>query len=473
LDPSDHDRPDGPPPEDIEPQEVPSFHLGGPLTPQEVEEVAGFARDRAELTAQFVPPPAPPPVPFEPRESARPDVPGNGHHRPGATEPARGQALADWALEGDPYEDADLPPDRRLEGLLRAVIAERGSDLHLVPGAPPLVRKGRGVVPLSERATLTPDGVEAMVSSILTVHQLERLRGELELNGAYSLAEARFRVNVHFQRGSMAAAFHLIPYDIRTVAELGLPGVVEDLARRRHGLVVVTGPSGSGKSTTLAAMVDVVNREREAHVLTVEDPIEFVHRHNRSAVTQREVGADTRAFPEALRQALRQDPDVIMVGEMADVETIATAVNAAESGHLVMAAMHTPDAGQTIDRLIDVFPSHQQQQLRVQLATTLQGVVAQQLVPGADGRSHLPACEVLVVTPAVRDLIREGKTDQVRSAILSGRKLGMVAMDSSLAQLLHSGRITRDAAFQHAHSPEQLNKHLSAGYSGGLPQVAG
>jgi twitching motility protein PilT len=469
MDVSEHDGPDGPQPEEVqhlEPQEVPSFMVGGPLTPQEA---AGPSHPRSDL-AEFVPPPGPSPVSLEPRERSPFDVPGNGHHRQGAEEPVRREALADRTPEGDAEEDADLPPDRRLEGLLRAVIAERGSDLHLVPGAPPLVRMGSGVVPLPGRGALTADAVEAMVSSILTVHQLERLREDLELNSAHSLPEARFRVNVHYQRGSIAAAFHLIPYEIRPIAELGLPGVVEDLARRRHGLVVVTGPSGSGISSTLAAMVDVVNREREAHVLTVEDPIEFVHRHNRSAVTQREVGADTRGFSEALRQALRQDPDVIMVGEMSDVDTISTAVTAAESGHLVLGAMHTQEAGQTIDRLIDVFPAHRQQQIRVQLSITLQGVVAQQLVPAADGKGHLPACEVLVVTQAVRDLIREGKTDQVRSAILSGRKLGMVAMDSSLAQLMHSGRITRDVAFAYAHSPDQLNKHLSAGYSGGLPQ---
>src|SRR5438067_5364345 len=220
-------------------------------------------------------------------------------------------------------------------------------------------------------------------------------------------------------------------------------------------------------------MVDVVNREREAHVLTVEDPIEFVHRHNRSAVTQREVGADTRGFSEALRQALRQDPDVILVGEMRDTETIATALNAAETGHLVLASLHTQDAEQTIDRLIDVFPGHRQQQIRVQLSIALKGVVSQQLVPTADGRGYVPACEVLIVTQSVRDLIREGKTDQVRSVILSGRKLGMIAMDSHLAQLMNAGRITRDAAYQHAHSADVLNKHLTAGYAGGLPQTNG
>src|SRR5919197_4322361 len=309
MDVSEHDGPDGPQPEEVqhlEPQEVPSFMVGGPLTPQEA---AGPSHPRSDL-AEFVPPPGPSPVSLEPRERSPFDVPGNGHHRQGAEEPVRREALADRTPEGDAEEDPDLPPDRRLEGLLRAVIAERGSDLHLGPGAPPLVRRGGGVVALPGRGALTADGVEAMVSSILTVHQLERLREELELNGAHSLPEARFRVNAHYQRGSMAAAFHLIPTTLRPVEELGLPPIVEELARLRSGLVIVAGPSGSGKSTTLAAMIDVVNSEREASILTIEDPIEFLHRHKRSAVTQREVGPDTLSFAGALQQALRQDPDV-------------------------------------------------------------------------------------------------------------------------------------------------------------------
>jgi twitching motility protein PilT len=353
------------------------------------------------------------------------------------------------------------------------VIAQAGSDLHLVAGAPPFIRKDGQLGAVGGWEPLKPEAVKAMLSGILTAHQRERLSQEMELDGAHSLPEGRFRWNVHLQRGSMAAAFHLIPYEIPAMDDLGLPAVVADMARLRSGLVLVTGPSGSGKSTTLAALVDVVNSEREAHVLTVEDPIEFLHRHKRGAVSQREVGPDTVSFARALGQALRQDPDVILVGEMRDTQTMATAINAAEAGHLVLGSLHTQDAAQTVDRIIDVFPPHQQQQIRVQVSLTLQGVVAQQLVPAADGGGRVVACEILVATAAVRSLIREGKTDQLRSAILSGRKLGMTSMDANLATLMHEGRITRETAFQFAHSPEQLSKQLSAGYAGGLPTVAG
>jgi twitching motility protein PilT len=263
-------------------------------------------------------------------------------------------------------------------------------------------------------------------------------------------------VNIYWQRGSLAAAFRIIPYDIMSVDQLGLPAAVRDLARLQRGLVVVTGPTGAGKSTTLAAMVDIVNRERRAHILTVEDPIEFLHKHNRSAVSQREVGPDTLGFASALKHALRQDPDVILVGEMRDLETISTAITAAETGHLVFATLHTQDAPQTIDRVIDVFPPSQQQQVRIQLAITLQGVVAQQLLPTVDGLGRVAAAEVLVVTPAVRNLIREGKTHQIYSAMQAGRKFGMVTMDAALAGLVADDKIAQSVAIQHAHNPDEL-----------------
>ena len=428
----------------------------------------------------------PPPVAVEPLEGEPSDVTGNGHHTDAeGGEPSR---MGEWVPatpdepEGKPGDQGeleaipvreDLPVDKQLEALLRTVIRDEGSDLHLVAGAPPFVRKDGRLIAAAGWEPLSPEVVETMVIGILTERQAERLREELELNGAHSLPEARFRVNVHFQRGSMAAAFHLIPTTLRPVEELGLPPIVEELARLRSGLVIVAGPSGSGKSTTLAAMIDVVNSEREASILTIEDPIEFLHRHKRSAVTQREVGPDTRSFASALQQALRQDPDVVMVGEMRDIDTIAMALAAAEAGHLVLASLHTRDAAQSVDRLVDVFPAHQQQHIRVQLSLTLQGVVAQQLVPASEGERRIMAYEVLVGTSAVSSLIREGKTDQLRSAILSGRKLGMAAMDATLAQLLHEGRITRDTAFDYAHSPDQLAKQLSSGYAGGLPTVNG
>jgi twitching motility protein PilT len=353
------------------------------------------------------------------------------------------------------YED----PDGAVHDLLKAVLERRGSDLHLIAGTHPLLRINGDLVEALEWPKLTPKDVEAMVSSLLTETQQERLKVGMELDCAYSVPNsARFRVNIYWQRGSIAAAFRMIPYDIMSVDELGLPAAVRDLARLQRGLVLVTGPTGAGKSTTLAAMVDIVNRERRAHILTVEDPIEFLHKHNRSAVSQREVGPDTLGFAPALKHALRQDPDVIMVGEMRDLETISTAITAAETGHLVFATLHTQDAPQTIDRVIDVFPPSQQQQIRVQLAITLQGVVAQQLLPTVDGQARVVAAEVLVVTPAVRNLIREGKTHQIYSAMQAGRKFGMVTMDAALAGLVAEDKIAQSVAVQHAHNPEELGR---------------
>ena len=294
---------------------------------------------------------------------------------------------------------------------------------------------------------------------------------------SYSLpGRARFRVNVYFQRDSLGAAFRLIPYEIRGIEELDLPSVVADLARYPRGFVVVTGPTGSGKSTTLAGMVDIVNRERQAHIMTVEDPIEFLHKHQSCVVNQREVGADTHSFAQALKHVLRQDPDVILVGEMRDLETISTAITAAETGHLVFATLHTQDAPQTIDRIIDVFPPHQQQQVRVQLATTLQGVVTQQLMQTADGLGRVVAVEVLICTPAVRNLIREGKVHQIYSSMQAGGRFGMQTMDMSLAQHVKSGRITQQMAFERCHDVEELTRLIggannlggpSAGFDGG------
>jgi twitching motility protein PilT len=270
-------------------------------------------------------------------------------------------------------------------------------------------------------------------------------------------------VNVYYQRDSLGAAFRLIPYEIRTVEDLGLPSVVADLARYPRGFVVVTGPTGSGKSTTLASMVDIVNRERQAHVMTVEDPIEFLHKHKSCIVNQREVGADTQSFAQALKHVLRQDPDVILVGEMRDLESISTAITAAETGHLVFATLHTQDAPQTIDRIIDMFPSHQQQQVRVQLATSLQGIVTQQLLQTVDGRSRVAAVEVLICTPAVRNLIREGKVHQIYSIMQAGGRFGMQTMDQSLANLVKSGKVSQQLAYERCHDVEELNRLFGRG----------
>ncbi len=365
-----------------------------------------------------------------------------------------------------PAERDYADPKRAIHELLQAVVQTRASDLHLIAGTTPLLRIHGDLTGMRDWARLTPMDVQHMVYAILPDAHRSRLEEEMELDCAYSMPQsARFRLNVYYQRGSIAAAFRIIPYDIMSVEELGLPQAVRDLARLPRGLVVVTGPTGAGKSTTLAAMVDIVNRERKAHILTVEDPIEFLHKHGRAAVSQREVGPDTHGFAPALKHALRQDPDVILVGEMRDLETISTAITAAETGHLVLATLHTQDAPQTVERIIDVFPPSQQQQVRIQLAITLQGVIAQQLLPTSDGQGRVVAAEVLVVTPAVRNLIREGKTHQVYSAMQAGRKFGMVTMDAALANLVANERISQGVAVQYAFNIEELGRLMGVAVS--------
>jgi twitching motility protein PilT len=351
---------------------------------------------------------------------------------------------------------------------LLEVVLERGaSDLHLTVGAPPTIRLNGDLIRLEEYPAMEPRGIQGMIYAILPQKMRERLEQELELDMSYALpGKARFRVNVYYQRDSIGAAFRLIPYEIQSIEDLGLPSVVADLARYPRGFVVVTGPTGSGKSTTLASMVDIVNRERQAHIMTVEDPIEFLHRHQACIVNQREVGADTHSFSAALKHVLRQDPDVILVGEMRDLETISTAITAAETGHLVFATLHTQDAPQTIDRIIDVFPPHQQQQVRVQLATTLQGIVTQQLLQTADGRGRCVAVEVLIATPAVRNLIREGKVHQIYSIMQAGGRFGMQTMDQALANLVKAGKVTQALAYERCHDAEELNRLIGGGSAG-------
>jgi twitching motility protein PilT len=369
-------------------------------------------------------------------------------------------------------QDIQIPVAELLD-----VVLERGaSDLHLTVGAPPTIRLHGDLERLTEYPVMTPRALQGMIYAILPQKMRERLEQELELDMSYALpGRARFRVNVYFQRDSLGAAFRLIPYEIKTLDDLQLPSVVGDLARFPRGFVVVTGPTGSGKSTTLAGMVDIVNKERAAHIMTVEDPIEFLHKHERCIVNQREVGADTHSFSQALKHVLRQDPDVILVGEMRDLETIGTAITAAETGHLVFATLHTQDAPQTIDRIIDVFPPHQQQQVRVQLATTLQGVVTQQLLQTADGHSRVVAVEVLICTPAVRNLIREGKVHQIYSIMQAGGRFGMQTMDQSLANLVKTGHITQQLAYERCHDAEELNRLIGGGgasYGGGAGAAA-
>jgi twitching motility protein PilT len=353
--------------------------------------------------------------------------------------------------------------------ILLAVLENRASDLHITAGAPPTIRVRGHLTPLEGFPVLTQQDTREMVYGILNDDQRARFERDRQLDFAYQIpGAARFRVNAYQQRLAVGAAFRLIPTEIPPLARLGLPDVVKELVRKPRGLVLVTGPTGSGKSTSLAAMLDVINATREEHIMTVEDPIEFLHAHKRCLVNQRELGSDATSFSAALKAALRQDPDVILVGEMRDLETISTALTAAETGHLVFATLHTQDAPQTIDRIIDVFPAEQQSQVRVQLAVALQGVVTQQLLATADGSGRVAACEVLVPTPAVRNLIREGKTHQIYSAMQTGSQHGMQTMDAALATLVRQGKITRQLAESRSSTPEELRRLLGgAGLGGG------
>ncbi|MGI8632629.1 MAG: type IV pilus twitching motility protein PilT [Solirubrobacterales bacterium] len=347
--------------------------------------------------------------------------------------------------------------------ILMTTVRLGASDLHLTPGRPPMVRLRGDVVALDDLPVLNGQHTREIVYSILNSSQRKKFENELQLDFAYAIpGRGRFRVNAYFQRGSIAAALRRIPSELENLETLGLPLVLEELTRKPRGLVLVTGPTGSGKSTTLASMIDLINRERHDHILTIEDPIEFIHQHKSCLVNQREVGEDADTFSLALKAALRQDPDVILVGEMRDLDTISTALTAAETGHLVFATLHTQSTSQTIDRIIDVFPPHQQQQVRMQLSVALMGVVTQQLIPTADGMGRAVGCEVLIPNSAVRNLVREGKTHQIYSVLQTAGASGMQTMDSHLAQLVRMGKITRSVAESRAAQPEELRRVLGA-----------
>jgi twitching motility protein PilT len=338
-------------------------------------------------------------------------------------------------------------------------VMERGaSDLHLTAGSPPMIRHHGRLHPL-DYPKLTPQLTREVIYSILTNDQRQRLETDWQIDFAYSIpGRARFRVNAYFQRASIGAALRLIPSDMPKLETLGLPPTLEDFINKPRGFVLVTGPTGSGKSTTLAAMIDKINDTRREHIMTIEDPIEFLHRHKKCIVNQRELGGDAKSFGLALKAALRQDPDVILVGEMRDLETIQTALTAAETGHLVFATLHTQDTAQTVDRIVDVFPPESQQQVRVQLSTALQGICTQQLLPTADGTGRAVATEVLVPTPAVRNLIREGKTHQIYSTLQTGGAHGMQTMDAGLATLVREHKISRELAEARSSTPEELRR---------------
>jgi twitching motility protein PilT len=405
---------------------------------------------------QSYPPPAEQFAPPAPADLSFPPPSADASFAPPTAE---SMSFAEQMFASDGVSSTLATADPDLIGALSEVLFLNASDLHIAVNTPPMFRVDGT---LAARSITTPwgkDKVTSALRSILTESQMERFDEELELDIAYTIsANARFRVNMYQQRGAIGAAFRLIPTEIKSLVDLGVPETVSQFASLPRGLVLVTGPTGSGKSTTLAALIDLVNKTRADHIMTVEDPIEFLHGNQKSLVNQREVGEDTHSFGAALKHVLRQDPDVILIGELRDLETISVALTAAETGHLVFATLHTQDAPQTIDRIIDVFPPHQQGQVRAQLAATLRGVVCQTLVKKASGKGRVVATEVLIATPAVANLIREGKTFQIASAMQAGGELGMHTMDRHLADLANAGVITQRAAIDKAQDVEGIKQ---------------
>ncbi len=342
--------------------------------------------------------------------------------------------------------------------LLMLCIEKKASDLHLTEKEPPILRIDGKIYRLS-LPPLTRETLKMMIYAILTDVQKEMFERDLELDFSLALPSMdRFRVNIHLQRGAVEGAFRRVPLTIPTIEELGLPSICMNMGRKSNGLVLVTGPTGVGKTTTLAAIIDLINNERECIIVLIEDPIEFIHVNKKSILKQREVYSDTHSFAEALRHALRQDPNVIVVGEMRDLETISTTLTAAETGHLVLATLHTPDAPQTIERIIDVFPPHQQPQVRLQLADCLQGVVSQLLLPKANGHGRVLATEIMVATPGIRNLIREQEIEQIPTLMQTGSQYGMKTMDKSLKELYQRGLITLDMAMSKVKNPEEFKQ---------------
>jgi twitching motility protein PilT len=344
-----------------------------------------------------------------------------------------------------------------IDQLLGELVEHNGSDLHVTVGSHPVARVRGSLVRLEQFPKLTAEDTLALLYRIMSTEQQKQLEIKRQLDLSYSIPGlARFRVNVYSQRESLAAAFRLIPMGLKTLEELNLPGSLHALTKRPRGLVLVTGPTGSGKSTTLAALIDEINRNRADHIITIEDPIEFLHRHKKCIVNQREIGADAPSFSDALRAALRQDPDVVLLGEMRDLETTSTALTAAETGHLVFATLHTQSAPGTIDRIIDQFPAEQQEQIRMQLAGTLQGIVTQALIPTADGTGRVPALEILLPDDAVRNLIRQARVEQIYSVMQTGTQRGMQTLEQALSELAIRGVISKESAMACTSRPDQL-----------------
>lgn len=376
---------------------------------------------------------------------------------------------AERGLDQVVYRSGRIPETHfQINDLLEIATQKQASDLIITVEAPPTMRINEDLTPIGG-VKCSPDDSEAVLYQMLTPEIASRFERNGEVDFAYSIPGlGRYRINGFRQRGSVGMVARVIPARIRTIGELGLPEVVASLAHRPNGLILVTGPTGSGKTTTLAGMIDLINTEESFHIVTLEDPIEFLHRHKRSLVNQREIGKDTRTYGTGLRSALRENPDVILVGELRDLETISIAMTAAETGHLVLSTLHTSDAAQTIDRVIDVFPPHQQDQIRVQLAATLQGVLAQTLVLRADGRGRVAAFEILVATPAIRNLIREGKSYQIPTQLQTGARFGMRTMEGSLRELVGNGLIAEEEYRSRLSHLAETGAHVSAEGSGAV-----
>jgi twitching motility protein PilT len=358
---------------------------------------------------------------------------------------------------------------------LLTIMIERGaSDLHVTTGTYPQIRLNGKLVQLNQFEQLMPQDTQRLAYSVLNEGQKQKFEEENELDLSFGIQGlARFRCNVYRQRGAVAAAIRVIPFKIRGFGELNLPAIVEQLADRPKGLVLVTGPTGSGKSTTLAAMIDKINSERSEHIMTIEDPIEFVHQHKKCLVNQREVFSDTHGFKNALKSILRQDPDVVLVGEMRDLETIQAALTIAETGHLTLGTLHTNSCARTMNRIIDVFPTSQQAQVRAQLSLVLEGVLSQQLIPTVDGRGRAMSLEIMVTTPAIRNLIREEKLHQIYSVMQAGQKFGMQTMNQSLCELVQKRRISREEAINRSMLPDELDQLLKTSGAAGPAPAAG
>jgi twitching motility protein PilT len=351
--------------------------------------------------------------------------------------------------------------ETHVDDLLRVVVEKGASDLHLCVGVPPIIRIDGQLLPLNYER-VGPTECQRMMYDVLSDEQIQRFEAQLELDFSYSLGRvARFRVNIYRDRGAAAGAFRLIPAKVPTIRELGLPIILEDLTRRPRGMIIVTGPTGSGKSTTLAAMINQINNERSLHVITIEDPIEYLHQHKYCVINQRELGQDTHEFANALRAALREDPDVILVGEMRDLDTMSNAIRAAETGHLVLSTLHTNSAAQTVDRLVDSFPANQQDQIRLMLSNSLEAVLCQQLLPRAGMPGRVAVMEVMIATPAIRNLIREAKSHQITSIIQTSANVGMQTMDQHLRELYQRGIINYDDAMMRAMNAEELKKMMA------------